>query len=184
MIGWMSRTATRKPFHSPQRSPTPSAIRRTTKCGSPGMNPPGDHRADDGDDRADRKIDALGADHHRHAERDDRGRRGAIEDVDQVAEQPAFDDADSEEAGRDRRRRRRGSAPSARSGQTARCPRTARRRTKPRGLISSAGARSIVRARRHDRAPAIVRMMVSRVMSRPSRSRRSSAGRAARRPGR
>ena len=55
----------------------------------------------DGDDRADREVDALGADDDRHAERDHRGRHGAVENVDQIAEQAALDDADVKEAGRD-----------------------------------------------------------------------------------
>ena len=35
MIGWMSMTATRNPFHKPQSRPTPSASSRMTKCESP-----------------------------------------------------------------------------------------------------------------------------------------------------
>ena len=39
-----------------------------------GLDAPGDDGADHGDDRADRQIDALGADHHGHAKRDQRRR--------------------------------------------------------------------------------------------------------------
>ena len=66
-----------------------------------GVNPPGDHRADDGDDRSDREIDAFRADHHRHPQSDDRGRHRPVQNVDEVAEQAALDDADVEEPGRD-----------------------------------------------------------------------------------
>ena len=66
----------------------------------PGVNPPGDHGADDGDHGADRKVDSFRADDDRHAERDHRRRHGAVENVDQVAEQAAFNDANVEETGR------------------------------------------------------------------------------------
>ena len=142
-----------------------------------GVDAPGDDGAADGDDRADREIDALGADHDRHAERDERGRHGAIENVDQIAEQPALDDADLKKPGRDdavdgedeRQRHQRPDRPvagdRAQSRTSVACP-------------ASISAECFMISR-----PAIVRMTFSRVMSR-RRSRRSSAGRAAPRSGR
>ncbi len=65
------------------------------------VNPPSDDRADDGDDRSDRKIDAFRSDHHRHPQSDDGGRRRPVQNVDEVAEQAALNDADIEEPGRD-----------------------------------------------------------------------------------
>ena len=50
------------------------------------MDQIGHHRAGDGDHRADRQIDALGANHYRHAQGHQGGRRAAIEHVDQAAE--------------------------------------------------------------------------------------------------
>ena len=130
-----------------------------------GVNPPGDHRAEDRDDRADREIDPLGADHDRHAERDDRRRHGAVEDVDQVAEQSAFDDPDGEESGRDEAvdredQRQRDERPNRAMAASARIAKCARAREVRRLRLK-------VRARSHVRAPAIVRMMFSRVISPP-----------------
>ena len=64
------------------------------------MDAPGDDRAADGDHRAYREVDALGADHHSHSKRHHRRRHRPVQYVDQAAEQTAFDDADGEEAGR------------------------------------------------------------------------------------
>ena len=126
-----------------------------------GVNPPGDDRADDGDDRADREIDALGADDHRHAKRDQRGRNGAVENVDQVAEQPALDDADLEEARRDdsiddEDQRERDDRPDGAVAEDRAQPGKGRRFRLDVGRVL------------HVPAPAIVSMMVWRLMSRSS----------------
>ena len=52
--------------------------------------------------RADREIDAAGGDHQHHAERQQRHRRAAVEDVDEAAEQAAVLQAQVEELRRDR----------------------------------------------------------------------------------
>ena len=78
MMGWMSRMATKNPFHSPHRRPVAQREQQDDEMRIAGVDPPGDHRAAHGNHRADRKIDALGADHHRHAEGDHGGRHGAI----------------------------------------------------------------------------------------------------------
>ncbi len=71
------------------------------EMGIAGVDTPGDHRAANGDDRADREIDSLRADDDRHPNRDKRRRHGPVENVDQIAEQAALDDANVEEPGRD-----------------------------------------------------------------------------------
>ena len=165
MIGWISRTATSNPFQSPHSKPVAERLQENDEVRIAGMDAPGDHGAANRDDRADRKVDAFRADDDRHAERHHRGRHGAIEDVDQVAEQPALDDADAEKAGRDepvdhqdqrqRQRWARSSGgpderPSARAGEG-----------RPFGGAWNSG-RSFVHA------PAIVSMIFSRVISAPS----------------
>ncbi len=126
-----------------------------------GVNAPGDDRADDGDDRADREVDALGADDSGHAERHQRRRHGAVQNVDQVAEQPALDDANLEEAGRndsvdDQDQRQRDNRPhGAMPGDRAQPGRGRRRRRDLSRVL-------------HGLAPAIVSMMVWRSMSRSS----------------
>ena len=131
MIGWMSSTATRNPFHSAAQKADAERDQQDDEVRIAGVNAPGDGGADHRDHRADRKVDALGPDHHRHAERDQRRRHGAIEDVDQAAEQAAFDDADGEEAGRDeavddqdhRQRQAAATPPGGRAAARSRTPR-------------------------------------------------------------
>ena len=80
-IGWMPSTATRKPFHRPQTSPAPSAAASTSGTAM-AVGEARSDRAADRHHRADREVDAAGRDHQRHAERQQRHRRAAIEHVD------------------------------------------------------------------------------------------------------
>ena len=99
-IGWMPSTATRKPFHSPQSSPAPSAA--ASASGRPWASARlAAIGAGDRHHRADRQIDAPRGDHQHHAEREQRHRRAAVEDVDQAAEQPAVLHPQIEELRRD-----------------------------------------------------------------------------------
>ena len=106
-IGCMRSTATRKPFQAPQISPAPSAADTATGQAI-AVGEARRDRARDRDDRADGEIDAAGGDHQHHAEREQRHRRAAVEDIDQAAEQPAVLQAQIEELRRDRRGRSRG----------------------------------------------------------------------------
>ena len=65
------------------------------------VHAPGNGGTDHGDDRADGQVNALGADHDGHAERQHRRRHAAIDHVDEAAEQATLDDADREEIRRD-----------------------------------------------------------------------------------
>src|SRR5271166_264982 len=137
------------------------------------VDAPCDDGADDGDDRADREVDALRADDDGHAESDDCGRRSPVEDVDEIAEQAPLDDADVEESGRNH----------SIYGEDER-----ERDERPDGAMSSDSAQAAVRRGRrldfhgrvHVRAPAMVSMMAARVMSVPAispilrRSRRTA----------
>ena len=73
MIGWMSSTATRKPFQSPKQADA-ERDQKDDEMRIAGMNTPGDRGADHRNHRTDRKIDALRPDDHRHAEREQRRR--------------------------------------------------------------------------------------------------------------
>ena len=108
-IGWMPSTATRKPFHSPQTRPAPSAAASTTGT----RMAVGDRLAATAPQIAmtaptDRSM-PRGGDHQHHAERQQRHRRAAIEHVDQAAEQPAVLQAQVEELRRDQAVDQRGS---------------------------------------------------------------------------
>jgi hypothetical protein len=87
MIGWMLRTATRKPFQTPQARPTSRQQQR------PASELParsiGRDRAADGDDRADRQVDAFGGDDQRHADGQKSNGSAAVENVDHAAIEPA-----------------------------------------------------------------------------------------------
>ena len=100
MIGWMPSTATRRPFHSPQSSPAPSAA--ASASGRPWASARlAAIGARDRHHRADREVDAARGDHQRHAERHQRHRRAAVEDVDQAAEELAVLQPQIEELRRD-----------------------------------------------------------------------------------
>ena len=96
-----AETATRMPFHRPHSKA------RAERCGEHQRQAMaiGKARRDGARDRhhrADREIDAAGGDHQHHAERQQRHRRAAIEDVDEAAEQAAVLQAQVEELRRDR----------------------------------------------------------------------------------
>ena len=86
MIGWMPNTATRRPFHNPQARPGAERHRKHKRqCVAVG-----EARRDGAGDRhhgSDGQIDAAGGYDQHHAERQERHRRAAIEDVDETAEQ-------------------------------------------------------------------------------------------------
>ena len=98
MIGCMPTFATSRPFQRPQSAATTSAAddghahRVAAHVGLHAIlddelaadHQGGDRRAD-GHHGADRDVDAARRDHERHADRDERERRGAIEDVDDTA---------------------------------------------------------------------------------------------------
>ena len=46
MIGWMSRIATRKPFHTPHRRPDAERDQENDEVRIAGVDAPGDDRAD------------------------------------------------------------------------------------------------------------------------------------------
>ena len=60
-----------------------------------------DDRAGDSDHRADRKVDAFGRDHQRHADCQQHGWRAPIENIDHAADQAPIDQPEREETRRD-----------------------------------------------------------------------------------
>ena len=100
-MGWISSTATRKPFHKPQARPTPAAASERNGQRIALRRQCRGHRARNRHDGADGEIDAARGDDERHAQGQDGHRRAAVQHVDQAAEEAPVLQAQGEEVAED-----------------------------------------------------------------------------------